>query len=110
MSVIVKGMEMPKSCAKCKLKYWMSANPYCFVIQSNLEWNQFSSGEWTGIDTRCPLGALPEKHGRLIDADALMDEAKQISGPYTGDGWDNWGVYALIDRQKTIVEATERSN
>ena len=34
-----------------------------------------------------------------IDRDALLAEAKRISGPMTGDGWDNWGVYALINRQ-----------
>ena len=39
---------------------------------------------------------------RLIDADAMLDEAKRLSGPQTGDGWDNWGVYALIGRQPTI--------
>ena len=39
---------------------------------------------------------------RPIDADAMLDEAKRLSGPQTGDGWDNWGVYALIGRQPTI--------
>jgi len=34
-----------------------------------------------------------------IDRDALLAEAKRISGPMTGDGWDNYGVYALINRQ-----------
>lgn len=41
---------------------------------------------------------------RLIDADALLEEAKRLSGPQTGDGWDNWGVYALIERQKTVLD------
>ena len=36
---------------------------------------------------------------KYIDADALLAEAKRISGPFTGDGWDNFGVYALIERQ-----------
>lgn len=36
---------------------------------------------------------------KYIDADALLKEAKRLSGPQTGDGWDNWGVYALIERQ-----------
>ena len=40
---------------------------------------------------------------RLIDADALLQEAKRLSGPQTGDGWDNWGVYALIERQPTVT-------
>ena len=39
---------------------------------------------------------------RLIDADATLDEAKRLSGSFSGDGWDNWGVYALIERQPTI--------
>ena len=39
---------------------------------------------------------------RLIDADAELKEAKELSGQQTGDGWDNWGVYALIERQPTI--------
>lgn len=42
-----------------------------------------------------------------IDRDALLAEAKRISGPMTGDGWDNWGVYALINRQPA-VDVVER--
>ena len=38
----------------------------------------------------------------LISRKAIMNEAKRISGPMTGDGWDNWGVYALIERQPSI--------
>ena len=36
---------------------------------------------------------------KYIDADALLSEAKRLSGPQTGDGWSNWGIYALIERQ-----------
>ena len=41
---------------------------------------------------------------RPIDADALLAEAKQLSWPFTGDGWDNFGVYELIERQPTLSE------
>lgn len=43
---------------------------------------------------------------RYVDADAMLQEARRLSGPITGDGWDNWGVYALIQRQPTadVVE------
>ena len=40
----------------------------------------------------------------LIDRAAILSEAKRLAGPQTGDGWDNWGVYALIERQP-IIEA-----
>lgn len=45
---------------------------------------------------------------RYIDADAMLAEAKRLSGPQTGDGWDNWGVYALIERQPTADVAPVR--
>ena len=38
----------------------------------------------------------------LISRKQIMDEAKRLSGPMTGDGWDNWGVYALIERQPSV--------
>ena len=39
---------------------------------------------------------------KYIDADKLLTEAKQLSGPMTGDGWSNLGVYALIERQPEV--------
>lgn len=38
----------------------------------------------------------------LISRKRIMDEAKRLSGPMTGDGWDNWGVYALIEHQPSV--------
>lgn len=78
MSVIVMGMEMPGSCAKCRIKYWINNDPYCPIIKSSLNWNKYSSGEWTGVDKRCPLRPLPEKHGRLIDAKKSLESGKVV--------------------------------
>ena len=72
MSVLIKGMEMPKGCATC---------PYC-----DRAWNKpkckaksmqgrFMEQRLNLDRTRqklCPLVPVP-KHGRLIDADALAD-------------------------------------
>lgn len=66
MSVVVKGMEMPESCAKCKLKTWTNTDPYCTAIQSKLDWNKYSSGSWVGIDKRCPLCPMPEQYTELL--------------------------------------------
>lgn len=38
----------------------------------------------------------------LISRALILDEAKRISGPITGEGWDNWGVYGLIERQPSV--------
>lgn len=110
MSVVLFGMEMPDGCENCLLRY-RSQGMYCTdhccatVVHKNI--NPWTLGRTRNGDKPdwCPLRPLPEKHGDLVDRRTLMDEAKRLSGPITGDGWDNWGVYALIDRQPAIVEA-----
>lgn len=71
MSVLIKGMEMPTNCRKCSL-YLQSMdserNVYenCAVTAKSYNW---------GLTTRpldCPLVEIPP-HGRLIDADALIN-------------------------------------
>ena len=61
MSVLIKGMEMPKSCKDCpcrKFAYnnWDRPYNYCDV-----------TGDVTFVN--CPLVEIPTQHGRLIDAE-----------------------------------------
>lgn len=37
-----------------------------------------------------------------IERGALLDEFHSLCGPQTGDGWDNWDVQDLIERQKPV--------
>jgi len=62
MSVIVKGMEMPENCTRCDY-IGLNVAIGCPVMSGT-----------NGRATDCPLGALPDKHGRLGDLDALMDK------------------------------------
>lgn len=88
MSVVVKGMRMPDHCWEC----WLMRNMICGA-----------SGELipsSGKRKYCPLVALPEKHGRLIDADALAAESLMD------------GAYGYVDTKEiydspTIVEAED---
>ena len=76
MSILIQGMEMPKSCFCCPFR--LKFNPdeiKCLVTREEFE--ETFSGT---IETRhwgdCPLIEVPP-HGRLIDADELM---KKIFG------------------------------
>ena len=92
MSVIIKDAKAPKNCAEC----WYSKGVYCLYHDMD-EW----VGEYQIIQTKpswCPIIEIPDEHGRLVDADELLDMAKRQSGPMTGDGWDNLGIYAMIER------------
>lgn len=93
MSVIVKGMEMPKSCADC------------FAISEGLDWCKATGNEVFNpfpkddLPSFCPLRPLPEKHGRLGD----LDEVKTAFP--CGESVRTECVRATIDNMETIVEA-----
>ena len=102
MSILIKGMEMPKNCSDCPLNYDQMA---CIVT---------GTGWWSdtmvlmGFDSckerlhDCPLIELPP-HGRLVDIDKIIE-----------DYWD--GNHMEIDendlkaisKYKVIIES-ERS-
>lgn len=72
MSVLIKGMEMPKDgCRGCQLvnRKWMG--DVCPILKREVTGNV----ERGGFQTDCPLVPVPP-HGRLIDGDASIDVAE----------------------------------
>lgn len=86
MSVLVKGMKMPKSCYACKLDLmtdvcpefdeWYKKHPYSIRATDRLP--------------DCPLVELPEKHGDLIDRDALPRDVMDF---------DVWNASVVIEAE-----------
>ena len=80
MSIIVKGEPMPEACAFCPCfrddsidgvhAYQCKATFITYGKEDDWIWN--TRPNW------CPLVELPEKHGRLIDADAFAERIKSI--------------------------------
>ena len=108
MSVIVKGMDMPKCCTECSCcrhDNWNGETAH----QCNVSLITFSAEDENWIyNTRpnwCPLIELPP-HGRLIDADKLKsrlvldndsNELQRISAD----------ILKWIDIQETVTEGSE---
>jgi len=67
MSVIVKGMEMPEKCPDCNFE---SEHGFCLAKSPDFcgYTDELVRPDW------CPLVELPEKHGDLIDRDALRKD------------------------------------
>ena len=74
MSVIVLGMEMPSCCSECELNYDSLG---CSAIRSDGAFDRPGFDMDTERLPNCPLRPLPEKHGRLIDADDYAAEMKE---------------------------------
>lgn len=98
MSILIKGMEMPKSCEDCPLVE--ETENYFGDIMSrvcNLIYKGYTSEATKGRRRDdCPLVPLPEGHGRLGDLDALQEEFKKSKGGKR---------LMLIDTAPTIVPA-----
>ena len=110
-SVLVKGMEMPANCQNCfasddECRFCRVAKKYIPML---------------GTPKFCPLVALPDKHGRLVDADAFKadygmkddcaDCEKEMRGKTRACEYDR--IYtkmdfcSWIDVADTIVEAED---
>ena len=85
MSVIVKGIEMPEDCFSCRLKEEGFCNLTDAVANDIYKRND-----------DCPLVELPEKHGRLIDADALIHELN--NSHYPGAPYIDAGISIAIGK------------
>ena len=104
MSVIVKGMEMPRGCEDCFIADQIGIGR-CRILKTI--WDPDPGQPLRPYD--CPLRPLPEKHGRLIEADSL----KETLDYYIREaGWDEktnrvlgWVKDEFIDAETTIVEA-----
>lgn len=95
MSVLIKGMDMPKSCSSCQLRFYDGDTDCCpFVGDSVFQYQRSDD---------CPLVTVPD-HGRLIDADALMRHCVALPS----DGGSLPVVYASYLRNApTIIPAEE---
>lgn len=92
-SVLVKGMKMPDSCYHCKIA------ESCGHYITNYTNRRHPD---------CPLIALPDKHGRLGDLDALLDEIAVM--PIDIGFGDVERIENIIREIPTIVEAEEAND
>ena len=65
MSVLIRGMQMPRNCMNCPVKI----DTFCQIL--NIDVDPFYDG---GVERNenCPLVELPEHHGRIIDEDEII--------------------------------------
>ena len=67
MGVYIKGVDIPTNCTDCRYMPLVGCNPY--------QDNGLSPSHHR--HRTCPLIEVPEPHGRLIDADELIEWAEE---------------------------------
>ena len=112
MSILIKGMEMPKNCAECPCRIIGYTKDYCNVLGKFVDYAVGSEGRRDD----CPLIELPP-HGRLIDADELMRQIQLYIDEYelyvdeNGFHCEKWCAMKetemAINNAPTVIEASE---
>lgn len=109
MSVLIRGMEMPKNCGECER--WCICK--CVADFDDFEsiCNAVEDGDLVR-DENCPLIEVPP-HGRLIDADELKENITEeainlrmngLKGTPRSTENQRWAI-ARLDEAPTIIEA-----
>lgn len=112
MSVLIKGMLMPKNCRECRFKDYVFTTGVtwcgvdCVVLARNFEAIGFD-----GRPDWCPLVDLG-KHGDLIDRDKVIPKLKFINeAEHQIYGRESWGFTAkciqAVDDAPTVIEAED---
>lgn len=109
MSILIDGMEMPKSCAGCpayRFGYTLDSDCWnvCAACGKDLN-NPFGIGrpDW------CPARPVPP-HGRLGDLDRLAEKVKDMAKEFPLDsiGAERYRLFAeFIKTAPTIIPASE---
>ena len=98
MSLIIKGMDMPEKCENCPCYDYID-----YVCRADDCFAPFDVENPEERSEHCPLIEIPTPHGRLIDADALMEcrlepnHYEELKDGYIPD-YD-------LDSAPTIIEA-----
>ena len=101
MSILIKGMEMPKSCYDCYFcRTYDEPNQgyFCIPLFADLHRTDFTKKR---IDA-CPLISVPD-HGRLIDADEFYADINE--SVLLADGFKE-AFNLWFDEQPTIIPAS----
>lgn len=107
MSVLIKGMNGYECCADCEFcgGLIIPDGIYTCDCPPTRGMNITRAIEEDCKHPDCPLVELPEKHGRLIDADALIDKCGDW---YTEEGKEEGFIGTLemlLKDAPTVVEA-----
>lgn len=100
MSIYIKNAKMPKCCTECTFETLCSDDMhYCTAKQLSTE---------DYLECRppfCPLTEVPEPHGRLIDAEVLIEYFNKLNEWLDID--EEGEIVSLINNAPTIIERSE---
>ena len=107
MSVLIKGMDMPRRCYDCDYYGWSNfrQEDVCILTGSSIKYVVGRKGRCED----CPLVEVPTPHGRLVDIDKLDKDKMESDNPVMYMTVNGIYIEAVslnyLDSLPTVVEA-----
>lgn len=100
MSVLIKGMEMPRNCCECAIRSYDANGQEEYCPITGIECLSI------GRQDDCPLVEIPVSYVRLIDADAVIEKANHEAEAMSGSLKEYFGqlVEWIVDKTPTVIE------
>ena len=109
MSILIRGVKMPRRCEECGFYYALKETPACGLNKTKI------LGNGNARLDNCPLSYVPP-YTRLIDAETLYcrlvnEQIRAVDGiPFDADWWtriaDAYGqAIDAVEQSPTIIEA-----
>lgn len=106
MSVVIKGMQMPKTCCECEWhEYYGSDYDWCHACRMTGSMPIEYSVAELGRANDCPLVELPEHHGRLIDENEVRTVMNWLLTQPQRPTWND--TYNAIQEMNAVIEAED---
>lgn len=112
MSVLIKGIQMPKNCKECP---FLLDDDACYAVNKPNSWflplvcngstDEYPLNEFPYWEKRvdwCPLVEVPTPHGRLIDVDELY---REVAKAHAYEHLSVKRIIAMIHKSPTVIEA-----
>ena len=105
MSILIKGMEMPKDCRECPVVQRSKSGLRCPILSKRDGFSRTTSIGAIGRMNGCLFAEVPTPHGSLIDIDSKITVAIK-------DGLKVTTVrkllnYTAVRLPKTVIEAED---
>ena len=102
MALIIKG-DMPSICKKCKIQGGLTDGSFNYICCDDNYLDFYCEGDNpNGCQILCEI---PDKHGDLVDVQAIEERAKEIQ--YERGITYKEALLLAFDEASVVVEATE---
>jgi hypothetical protein len=105
MSVLLKGMEMPKDCWECPMQvYYSSGKTWCKSADMIIA-EDYKPIPFDGKPKWCPLVEVSTPHGKLVEFIDVATFEDEDSGTEKVNLGEAFAAYFKMREAKPVIEA-----